>query len=174
MNVKLLRSATLSLGVAAGAMLAVGFFANGVAAADAADLWWYPDPSTSYNGSFGPFGIQLTGPGDLDGYNTLPPFYTDELPDALQANLSVTEIGPRDAINYWLDTFDITDGNAAIGIPTGSTISSVYDLDTGEAVQFVYVPHAEFFGLLPSITESIFTAGGETSFSFDFWPLPTL
>jgi hypothetical protein len=171
MSIKLLRTATLSLCGAAGAMLAVGFLPHGVAAADPEDLFWSSDDFTfnPTSDTQGWLGEVVTGTGELDG-GPSPFDATITEPDALQASETLSYLGPVGERTYessQFDVYDITGGDAALGIPTGSTIEFLYNSSTETAVQFVDVPRHELFGLvLPFITESIFTPAGETSFSF--------
>jgi hypothetical protein len=169
MNTALLRSTALSIG-AAGAMLAAVFLSHGVAAADPGDLWWTTDPDeyTTTSETSGVFGFGFTGSGELDGDTN--PFANGDnsypvLQDVLQADGTQDILGPARA-PYDFDTYDITSGDSAIGIPTGSTIEFISNSATDSGVQFVIVPHEELFGLFPQVTETIFTATNEISFAW--------
>lgn len=160
MTTKLLRSATLSLGAAAGAVLAVAFLPRGVAAAGPEDeLYWFPD-FNSFNETSNSdlFLVDTeTGTGPLNGYAT--PFettLTPVLPDELQANTTITDVPLLDSASV---TSDITGGDAAI--PTGSVIDLSSNPDF--AAETVEVPGAGLFGL-PEITETFFTPFGDFSF----------
>jgi hypothetical protein len=152
MNTKLLRNATLSLGAAAGAMLAVAFLPIGVAAAD--ELFWYPDFSmlTQTSETTDALGlIQETGYGPLNGsISPLDPTIVDS--DALQANDTITDWPGF----FESGTWDVTAGDAAI--PTGSVID-ITDVPDAFATETIEIPNAGLFGL-PEITETFFTLFG--------------
>jgi hypothetical protein len=160
MTTKLLRSATLSLGVAAGALLAVLFLPRGVAAAGPEDdLYWVPDPGkfTIDSTSTDWLGDQsVTGTGPLDAFTSPYDVSSPVLTDGLQANVYVTEyplLGDQSA------TLDISVGDASI--PAGSDIYVSEFL--GIATQTVVIPDAGLFGL-PEIAETLFTPLGDFSF----------
>ncbi|MGH3562801.1 MAG: hypothetical protein ACRDTN_13655 [Mycobacterium sp.] len=158
MNTNLIRGATLTLGAAAGAVLAGAFLSGGVAAAD--DTIWIPNGSSLTGTEYEGFGYILgSGTETWDSVQVqngvLTPTY-----EGLQGNATETDI-----LGFGYSTLDVTGdatGSAATGVPAGTVIDlsrSLFDFFNTETVA---VPGAGLFGL-PEITETFFGWGWEFS-----------